>query len=169
MAYSKVDTKNLNRLILNVNATEKQLLEIGQTIILPRLLNCWKNGKGGDGNPMKPLSDEYRKWKEKRFGRNKPDMMITGSLTRSMQARKKSDGVVVVTSDLATHTVPKSFKSNFGSNSKKVSGVTMPKTNLDILRENAHMRGNLMDVSDDMRKATSKYIKKYILEGVQTA
>lgn len=165
---AKTETKNLNKLVVNVSATTKQLLTIGQTIILPRLLNNWKDGKGGDGNTMKPLSDGYRKWKEKRFGRNKPDMMITGSLTRSMQARKKSDGVVVVTSNSATHTVPKSFKSNSENNSKKVSGVIMPKTNLDILRENVNMRDNLMDVSDDMRKATNEYIKKYILNGVQT-
>uniref|UniRef100_A0A6M3M100 Tail protein n=1 Tax=viral metagenome TaxID=1070528 RepID=A0A6M3M100_9ZZZZ len=145
----KVKLDNLNRLILNVKASDEQLKSIGDDIIIPDLLSNWNKGRGGDGSVMESLSPGYAAKKKKAGLKPIPDMKYDGVLRDGMITKKKSEGVYVVTADTNAHK-PKS-------------------TNIKILEYNIDRRPQLLTLSQKMRKDVLTFINKVILKGVQTA
>lgn len=139
----KISTPNLNRLIVNMNLTDKQLQKVGQEVIIPILLDNWEKSKGGDGNNLSGLKEPYKSWKQKKYGRHKPDMMLTGQMTQSMISKIKNKTTAVVT-----------------------AGNT---PELNKLRGNVAIRDGLMGISKKMIDDSNEYIRKGLFNGVQTA
>ena len=134
-----------NKYISTLTNPPRELLIAAGENVAGTMVKLWEQGRGGDGVPMKKISDKYAKVKSA-SGRNaKIDMNWTGDLVDSIGTKRvtKYSAIVSASGDRADG-----------------------KNNLNILRGNVKWRPNLMSEGKETIKAAKTAIVDWLKKNI---
>lgn len=106
----KIKLPSIKKLLAELTPQErvKNMQDAAVRTVLPRLLRNWKNGIGGDGEAMPPLSEEYAEAKvagkvrvgeQFRGGEPIRNLTLSGDMNRSLSVGNEGQAVKVFFND----------------------------------------------------------------------